>query len=215
MNRLFLYGAGAAGRELAFALSLGSEWEICGFIDDTPELQGRFVNGIPVLGGVDYLRGLTYLPKVAVCITGNPAAKRKAVERIKAVCQVGFPLVVSPHSYVSRFVEWGEGCVIANPFNYITVDVTFGAHVWVNNYTGIGHDTAIGDYTTLYTGINCGGGIRIGNDCIIGSGVTIKPGIRIGNNVIVGGGAVVVKDVPDNVVVAGNPARILKENPHG
>ncbi|MBR6124364.1 serine acetyltransferase [Candidatus Saccharibacteria bacterium] len=52
--------------------------------------------------------------------------------------------------------------------------------------------------------------IRIGDDCYIGSGVTIVGPVTIGNNVTIGAGAVVVKDVPDNAVVAGNPAKIVK-----
>ena len=44
----------------------------------------------------------------------------------------------------------------------------------------------------------------------IGANATILPGIRIGKNALVGAGAVVTKDVPDNAVVAGNPARIIK-----
>ena len=53
--------------------------------------------------------------------------------------------------------------------------------------------------------------MTIGNDVWIGGNVTILPGIRIGNNVVVAAGAVVTKDVPDNVVVGGVPARIIKE----
>ena len=54
----------------------------------------------------------------------------------------------------------------------------------------------------------------IGKRCFIGSNVIIMAGIRIGDEVIVGSGAVVTKDVPSNTIVAGNPARILKENIH-
>lgn len=46
----------------------------------------------------------------------------------------------------------------------------------------------------------------------VGSSVTILCGITIGENVIVGAGSVVTKDIPDNTVVAGNPARIIREN---
>lgn len=54
--------------------------------------------------------------------------------------------------------------------------------------------------------------VHIGNDVWIGGGTIILPGVTIGNNVIVGAGSVVTKDIPDNVIVAGNPARIIKEN---
>lgn len=50
----------------------------------------------------------------------------------------------------------------------------------------------------------------IGDDVWIGGNVTILPGVNIGNNVIVAAGAVVTKDVPDNCVVGGVPAKILK-----
>jgi maltose O-acetyltransferase len=52
--------------------------------------------------------------------------------------------------------------------------------------------------------------ISIGSDCWIGAGATICPGVTIGNGVTVGAAAVVTKDVPDRVVVVGNPARIIK-----
>ena len=52
--------------------------------------------------------------------------------------------------------------------------------------------------------------VTIGDDVWIGGNVTILPGVRIGNNVIVAAGAVVTKDVPDNVVVGGVPAKVIK-----
>jgi len=55
--------------------------------------------------------------------------------------------------------------------------------------------------------------IMIGNDVWIGGNVTVIGGVHIGNNVVVGAGAVVTKDVPDNMVVAGVPARIIETLP--
>jgi maltose O-acetyltransferase len=52
--------------------------------------------------------------------------------------------------------------------------------------------------------------VTIGNDVWIGGSCTILPGVTIGNNVVVGAGAVVTKDVPDNSVVVGVPARVIK-----
>lgn len=53
--------------------------------------------------------------------------------------------------------------------------------------------------------------VTIGNDVWIGGNCTLLPGVTIGNNVIVAAGAVVTKDIPDNCVVAGVPAKKIKE----
>jgi acetyltransferase-like isoleucine patch superfamily enzyme len=52
---------------------------------------------------------------------------------------------------------------------------------------------------------------HIGEWCVIGIGATIMGGVRIGDEVVVGSGAVVTRDVPSNCIVAGNPARIVRE----
>lgn len=51
----------------------------------------------------------------------------------------------------------------------------------------------------------------IGKNSIIGINSIIMPGVKIGNHVVVGSGAVVTKDVPDNCIVGGNPAKIIRE----
>ena len=53
--------------------------------------------------------------------------------------------------------------------------------------------------------------VHIGNDVWIGGNVTILPGVTIGNNVVVAAGAVVTKDIPDNCVVGGVPAKKIKD----
>ena len=55
--------------------------------------------------------------------------------------------------------------------------------------------------------------ITIGDNCYISTGVTILGPINIGNNVIIAAGAVVTKDIPDNCIVAGVPAKIIKDEP--
>ena len=66
------------------------------------------------------------------------------------------------------------------------------------------------------SGIEYGAPIKIGDNFWAGGGVTILPGVSLGDNVVVGAGAVVTKSFGDNVVLAGNPAKIIKEIPvHG
>jgi len=61
--------------------------------------------------------------------------------------------------------------------------------------------------------------VTIGNNCWIGGQSTICPGVTIGDNVTIGAGSVVTKDIPSNVVIAGNPAKIIRylyaETPEG
>ena len=53
--------------------------------------------------------------------------------------------------------------------------------------------------------------ISIGDNCWIGGSVTIVGGVKIGNNVVIGAGSVVIRDIPDNVVAAGNPCRVIRK----
>ncbi|MFW5439993.1 MAG: acyltransferase [Methylophilaceae bacterium] len=53
---------------------------------------------------------------------------------------------------------------------------------------------------------------RIGKNCFIGAKSIIMPGVKVSDNSIVGAGSIVIKDVASNVIVAGNPAKVIKEN---
>lgn len=211
-RKILIYGAGGAGRELAFALSLNKNsdtaWEVEGFIDDTENLSGKTVNGIPVLGGFEYL--MNYSGNLAVTIFDYPAVRKELVLKIKNNAAIQFPNIISPTSIVSPYTEWGEGCIVQLN-NIITTNIKFGDFVFVNCRTGIGHDVVIGDYTTIYSGIAIGGNVCIGSGCLIGSGATILPKRKIGDGSIIGGGSLVNKDIPPKVVAAGVPAKIIKE----
>jgi sugar O-acyltransferase (sialic acid O-acetyltransferase NeuD family) len=210
---ILIYGAGGAGRSLAFALSLDKNpetaWKVAGFIDDTENLQGKIVNDIPVLGGFDYLKNFS--GNIAVTIVNEPLVRRNLISRIKKNENIKFPVVISSEAIVSDYVEWGEGCIISTTGASISVNVELGDFVFMSGGTRVGHDTIIGDYTTLFSGITISGGVSIGANCVIGSAAIIMPGRKIGDGSIIGAGTLVSKDIPPNVIAAGVPARIIRE----
>lgn len=61
------------------------------------------------------------------------------------------------------------------------------------------------------SGLEFGNKITIGDNVWIGGNTVVNPGVTIGNNTIIGSGSVVTKNIPDNVIAAGNPCRIIRE----
>ncbi|MFQ5456253.1 MAG: serine O-acetyltransferase [Nitrospirota bacterium] len=87
-----------------------------------------------------------------------------------------------------------------------------GLGIVVHNRSIIGENCVIGSLVTIGGTSKKYGVPVIGDNVIIGSGAKLIGPIRVGNNVVIGANAVVVKDVPDNCVVGGIPAGILKNN---
>jgi putative colanic acid biosynthesis acetyltransferase WcaB len=113
-------------------------------------------------------------------------------------------------------VEWILG--IELPYKTLIgkgLSLYHGHALVVNDGTVIGEDCVLRHSTTIGNKLLSNGSFsqcpKIGNNVDIGSNVCIIGPIIIGNNVIIGAGSVVVKDVPPDSVVVGNPARIIKK----
>ena len=131
------------------------------------------------------------------------------------------------------FAEVGENCYIEAPFysNWGGRHVHFGKNVYANFNLTLVDDTHIyvGDYTMIGPNVTLASAghpilpelrekayqynapVTIGKNCWIGAGAIVVPGVTIGDNSVIGAGSVVTKDVPANVVAAGNPCRVLRE----
>lgn len=114
--------------------------------------------------------------------------------------------------------DYGDHIHLGNNFyaNYdcIMLDV---------NHIYIGNNVLLGPRVSLYTaghplssavrnsGLEFGKSITIGDNAWVGGNTIINPGVRIGCNTVIGSGSVVTKDIPDNVIAAGNPCRVIRK----
>ncbi|WP_413112303.1 sugar O-acetyltransferase [Thaumasiovibrio sp. DFM-14] len=100
------------------------------------------------------------------------------------------------------------GCVILD-----VAEVRIGDNCFIAPQVGIYTATHPLDPVERRDGLEYAKPITIGDDCWIGGNATINPGVTLGNNVVVASGAVVTKSFDDNVVIGGNPAKVIKQIP--
>ena len=89
-------------------------------------------------------------------------------------------------------------------------DITLGDNVFVGPFTGFYTGTHPLDHKRRNKGLEKALPIKVGDNCWFGANVSIMPGVTIGSGCVIGAGSVVTKDVPDNSLVAGVPAKIIK-----
>lgn len=143
---------------------------------------------------------------------GNPKSRYILYERLK---NVGGELTstISPLANIGHFGNsLGKGLNIMTG-TIITNNIKIGDATLINLSCTIGHDTVIGEFVEICPNVNISGECHIGDFSFIGTNAIVLPNITIGKNVTIGAGTVVNKNIPDNSVVVGSPARVIKTNP--
>ena len=106
----------------------------------------------------------------------------------------------------------GRG-VLAAPYAQVGPDVVIGNNTIVLGNAFVGHDTKIGEFCHIGANAVIGSCCELGNACHIGMNATLREYVKVGNYALVGMGSNVLKNVDENIIAAGNPARLLREKP--
>lgn len=215
MKDLVIFGAGNFGREVAQLVTdintNRSEWNLLGYIDETIEKQGKTINDYIVLGDIDWLKKNKKHPLWIVCAVGNPKDKFRILGNL-ASCNIRYANLIHPSASLNKYVELGVGNIICwNSF--LSVNTKLGNYVCINPGCTIGHDTVIEDYSSLYWNVTLAGNVKINQGCEIGSKTVIIPQKTLGKWSIIGAGAVVTKNIPENCLALGVPARPIRYLP--
>jgi sugar O-acyltransferase (sialic acid O-acetyltransferase NeuD family) len=138
--------------------------------------------------------------------------------RVSAVAEarkLGFSqpaTLIDPTAVVASSTALGPGSYV-NTLANIGAAGRIGDFCFVNRGATIGHHSDIDDFVSIGPGATLAGMARIGTGAMIGAGAVLLPRIVIGENAIVAAGAVVTQPVAPHTVVAGNPARVVREQP--
>ncbi len=209
--RTLILGAGGHAQVVADILmrahEAGSNCRPIGFLDDNPSLTGRLMLGLPVLGAVAQLDEFDH-DAVIVAIGDNRTRARifdaVQTQREKIVNAIHPAAVLAPN------VRLGEGVMICAGA-VVNTGTIIDDNVILNTGSTVDHHNHIGRHAHVGPGSHLGGNVHVGEGALIGIGAIVIPGRSIANWAVVGAGAVVIQDVPAHTVVAGVPARVVKE----
>lgn len=216
-QKIAIIGAGGCGRELLDVFETCNQnkqqYEILGFIVQKEySLAGEIINGYPVLGDFEWFEK-NGRNVYAICAVGASHYRHRLVN-MASFYGVRFCSVIHPSVNKSNWVEIGEGSVIAAGC-VLTTQIKIGNHVYVNYGCTIGHDVVLEDFTTLLPGAHISGAVTSHTGCYIGTGTNVIERINLGEWSIIGAGSTVIRDVPANTTVVGNPGKIIKERRPG
>lgn len=137
---------------------------------------------------------------------------RKSLEQIHSlnIPEDRFINLIHPMTSIPEdYCEVGHD-ILAAPFSQVSPEVTLSNHSVLLGHAFVGHNTVIGEFSHIAANAVVGANIKMGKGVHVGTNSVIRERITIGDFSIIGSGAVVLNDVPENAIVVGNPARILK-----
>ena len=212
---LVLWGATGQAKVLN-ELIQDTAWRLVALVDN--RAMRSPLPGIPLLLGTHGLDAWlstrsTSAPRLAgaAAIGGDRGADR--LQLMATLAERGIAIVTLVHrtAFVASDSVLAPGCQVLAHASICT-HARLGRGVIVNTAASVDHDCVLGDGVHIAPGARLAGCINVGDRAFVGTGAVILPHLTIGAGAIIGAGAVVTTNVPEEVTVMGNPARIHIKN---
>jgi sugar O-acyltransferase (sialic acid O-acetyltransferase NeuD family) len=196
---MILYGASGHAKVVCSCLE-AQNIEIQGIFDQNTAI--KHLDFYPVMGQYQ----ADFLPNESLIIAiGNNEIRKKVASEVTH----SFGIVQHPSAIIDKLTSIDVGTVVFQQA-IIQRGSKLGKHIIVNSGASIDHDCQLSDFVHISPKAVICGNVNIGEGTHIGAGATVIQGIKIGQWAVIGAGAVVIRDVPDDAVVVGNPAKIVR-----
>lgn len=211
---MLIVGAKGFAKEVLEVLhQLDDLHELVFYDDVNSDIPDKLYNRFPVLKSLDQAKD--YFQSVDKRFTigiGNPVLRKKLLDTFSSLGGE-ITSTISPKASIGHFGNTvGDGSNIMTG-SVLTNDIQIGEGTLINLNCTVGHDCIIGAFVEMSPGVHISGNCIVGDFSVLGTNATVLPKITIGKNVIVGAGSVVTKDLPDNCVAVGVPAKVIKDLP--
>jgi sugar O-acyltransferase (sialic acid O-acetyltransferase NeuD family) len=213
MIDIILLGCGEHAQMVIDNVEQGNQFRIVGLTtNDDGELTKTIYNYKVICKDEDIPRYLDKNPNVKGYFLGigNMKVREKVSSWLDETVNIKAVNIIHPNAILSNHCEIGYGNIF-EAYTKIANNAKVGNHCILNSFTAINHDQVIGNNVLLAGSVSLAGK-SIGDNTIIADGASIGFKTKIGKNCIIGDGAVVTKDIEDNSIAYGNPARIVKTN---
>ena len=211
---MLIIGAKGFAKEILEVLYQLNQIENVAFYDDVNEdIPEMLYNKFPIIKSISQAENYfkTAENKFTIGI-GNPVLRKILFDKFTKIGGE-FTSTISPKANIGHFGNViGLGCNIMTG-TILTNDIQIQNGVLINLNCTVGHDCIIGSFVEMSPGVHISGNCTIGDFTVLGTNATVLPKIKIGKNVVIGAGSVVTKDLPDNCVAVGIPAKVIKELP--
>jgi sugar O-acyltransferase (sialic acid O-acetyltransferase NeuD family) len=209
MKQLLIIGARGFGRSI-FDLAVecpgyGKSFAIKGYLDDNVSALDSLSGYPPIVGSVEHYEIAEN--DVFICALGSVKHKKFYTDIILAKGGV-FTSLIHPSAHVSRNAVLGAGCIVAR-MAHIGCDVVIGEHVLVQTAALVGHDCTVGNFVRIDSHVVCVGGVKVEDEATIHSSAVLSHNVTVGAKAVVGGASFVIRSVPPETTVFGNPAKRL------